>query len=121
MVESLEVTKYQDLFDDEKIEDTISHIVEEQSILINNMHSLKNEIIKEESKKVSYESDLWLKTNFKERGLSNKELREAYVDSKMKEYISTVGQKKNDLAKMNRQYELNNSCLSILTIYLKGD
>lgn len=118
MVESLRVEKYKDLFDDEKVEDRISQIMEEQETLINDIFSLKEEIIDEELKKTSYKTSLWLDTNFKEKGLTNKELREAFVDQKMKDYISTLDHKKNRLSKLNKQYNLNTTCLSTLALYL---
>lgn len=118
MVESLEVKKYEDLFDDEKVEDKIIQIINKQNQLIADMYDLEHDIIKEESKETAYKSDLWLNTNFKEKKLTNKELREAYVDKEMKNYISSVAGKKNRLTKMKRQHDLNQTCLSALMLYL---
>lgn len=118
MVESLEVKKYEDLFDDEKAEDKFIQIINEQNQLISDMYDLEHDIIKEESKETAYKSDLWLNTNFKEKKLTNKELREAYVDKEMKNYISSVADKKNRLTKMKRQHGLNETCLSALMLYL---
>ena len=47
------------------------------------LNDVKKDIIKSKSEDIQNESDLWLHTDFKERKLTNQELRKAYVQSQL--------------------------------------
>ena len=90
----------------EKMMSDIKELLDEHAMISDAIYQLKNQIIDEQIKEAEYECSLWLNTDFKTLKLSNKELREAYVKSKMGGYISKVGKLKNDLEYSRNQLKL---------------
>lgn len=84
----------------------VQDLINEYAMLNDMIYQLRNQILEEEIKKIEYESNLWLNTDFKALKLTNKELRDAYVDSKMGLFISNVGSLKNDLKSVENELEL---------------
>lgn len=75
----------------------VKELIEEQALLNDAIYQIKKEIITETVKKDNYEADIWIKTDFKGKGLTNDAQRKAYVKKQMGLYISKVGNLKNDL------------------------
>ena len=59
------------------------------------------------------ESDLWLNTEFKELGYTNKDTRRAYVDNQLSDLRYDEYLKKNEIQQLKREFDLVNDKLKL--------
>lgn len=93
-------------------------LIKEQSTVSEKITVAKNNFVDEEKKEIDYQSSLWLKTDFKKLGYTNKELREAYMKKKLNDYISTKNKFQNEFKQLERDYDILTRMIKITTILL---
>lgn len=100
-----------------KIGNLMFELFLEEDILIDEIAGLEKEVLKEERRINEYECKLWLKTDFKGKKLSNKELREAYVKKKKLDFITDAGHKKIALNRKKMRLSAVRMHLQALSLY----
>lgn len=90
-----------------------------QDLLLDEIHQKKDLLLKETVKEMEYESKLWTETNFSQLKLSNKEMREAYVNGKMGDYISKKGKIANEVKILEKKYDLLGKKINILALFMQ--
>lgn len=93
-------------------------LIKEQSTVSEKITVAKNNFVDEEKKEIEYQSSLWLKTDFKKLGYTNKELREAYMKKKLNDYISTKNKFQHEFKELERDYDILTRMIKITTILL---
>lgn len=93
-------------------------LIKEQSTVSEKITVAKNNFVDEEKKEIEYQSSLWLKTDFKKLGYTNKELREAYMKKKLNDYISTKNKFQHEFKQLERDYDILTRMIKITTILL---
>lgn len=93
-------------------------LIKEQSTVSEKITVAKNNFVDEEKKEIEYQSSLWLKTDFKKLGYTNKELREAYMKKKLNDYISTKNKFQHEFKQLEREYDILTRMIKITTILL---
>ena len=93
-------------------------LIKEQSTVSEKITVAKNNFVDEERKEIDYQSSLWLKTDFKKLGYTNKELREAYMKKKLNDYISTKNKFQHEFKQLERDYDILTRMIKITTILL---
>lgn len=61
----------------------ITELLQEQDKKIQELNKLRLKAVDEKKQKEENEADLWVTTNFKEKGLTNEKMRQAYVVNQM--------------------------------------
>lgn len=61
----------------------ITELLQEQDKKIQELNKLRLKAVDEKKQKEENEADLWITTNFKEKGLTNEKMRQAYVVNQM--------------------------------------
>ena len=90
-----------------------------QDLLLDEIQQKKDLLLKETVKEMEYESKLWTETNFSQLKLSNKEMREAYVNGKMGDYISKKGKIANEVKILEKKYDLLGKKINILALFMQ--
>lgn len=90
-----------------------------QDLLLDEIQQKKDLLLKETVKEMEYESKLWTETNFSQLKLSNKEMREAYVNGKMGDYISRKGKIANEVKILEKKYDLLGKKINILALFMQ--
>ena len=90
-----------------------------QDLLLDEIQQKKDLLLKETIKETEYESKLWTETNFSQLKLSNKEMREAYVNGKMGDYISKTGKIANEVKTLEKKYDLLSKKINILALFMQ--
>lgn len=93
-------------------------LIKEQSTVSEKITVAKNNFVDKERKEIEYQSSLWLKTDFKKLGYTNKELREAYMKKKLNDYISTKNKFQHEFKELERDYDILTRMIKITTILL---
>lgn len=107
--------------DDYKIGNLMFDMLLEQEILIDEIKKCRQKLQDEQQKRVDYEADLWLHTDFKALKLTNKEQRDVYVKKMMKDYISKENTLKIELKRKEMRVSFLSQALSILMTFDKED
>lgn len=63
--------------------ETIFDLLRKEKKIIDKMNSLRKNIVKEKKDRDANESELWIHTDFKAKGLTNEKTRAAYVTNQM--------------------------------------
>lgn len=92
-----------------------------QDLLLDEIQQKKDLLLKETVKEMEYESKLWTETNFSQLKLSNKEMREAYVNGKMGDYISKKGKIANEVKILEKKYDLLGKKINILALFMQQE
>jgi len=103
------------------VNDIKKHIFDllfEKDLLIDAIDEKKQLLLKEQLKKAEFESKLWINTDFKSLKLTNKEMREAYVENEMKDFFDKTGALKNQVKSLEMKYHALEVKINILSSFV---
>lgn len=103
------------------VDDIKKHIFDllfEKDLLIDAIDEKKQLLLKEQLKKAEFESKLWINTDFKSLKLTNKEMREAYVENEMKDFFDKTGTLKNQVKSLEMKYKALEIKINILSSFV---
>lgn len=107
--------------DKNEVASEIYRLINLQNELIDDIFINKKNLSNEERKESEYECKLWLETDFKAKKCSNKEMREAYVNNEMKDFISRKDEYKRNIKLAESQHSLYATMIRILSVFLEDD
>ncbi len=81
--------------------------------IIRKIKQAEDELAKIVKQIKSKESDLWLNTQFRELGYTNKDTRRAYVENHLMDLKYMEYLKKNEIRELHREFELVNDKLKL--------
>lgn len=104
--------------DVDDIKKHIYNLLFEKDLLIGEIHEKKQLLLNEQLKKAEFESKLWINTDFKKLKLTNKEMREAYVENEMKDFFDKTGTLQNQVKLLEMKYQAIDKKLNILSSFV---
>ena len=96
-------------------------LIKEKSCTLNQLRVLELELIKAKHLLADRERYFLLNTNFEKKGLTNEQLRKAYVEDKTRNQSNAVDIKENAIKAKKDELEIIKDLMKFIELAMKGD